>query len=117
MSAHISCPECGCEETGQGGYLTCQCPSRATPRTHAYAYKQDDGIILAETVGLTHKAAVVNTIYVATFGHVMPTNDMTDPQLAELFINATGGKGKVVAVTIIETNPDPIVSKGDTPHV
>ncbi len=20
------CPNCGCEERGQGGYLTCQCP-------------------------------------------------------------------------------------------
>lgn len=41
------CPVCGCEERGQGGYLSCECPAPASPasvtKSVAWRWKWTDG--------------------------------------------------------------------------
>lgn len=32
---HDACPNCGCEERGQGGYFSCQCPAKYEPNCSA----------------------------------------------------------------------------------
>jgi len=67
---------------------------------NAYAYVQEDGQVAVETVSPTERAAMVNTIYTASFGNMMPSNAATDEQIRALFINATGGVGAVKPVVV-----------------
>ncbi len=65
-----------------------------------YAYADDEGQIVVGTVCPTEIGAKVNAIAVATYNNVIPTRGMSKEDIERMFLNATGGAGKIIRVDI-----------------